>query len=395
MQPIFVSNYTLSTCLGVGKKANWQHIAEPNTGLQACSFETVNLPTYIGTVPGVDTVQLRADLMLYHCRNNQLAQLGLMQDGFIDSVANAIQRYGPNRIGVFLGTSTSGILSTELAYRQRLPSTGALPNNFQYAHTHNTYSVSSYVRAYFKLSGPAIVVSSACSSSAKVFGNASRMISCGLIDAAIVGGVDSLCLTTLYGFNSLELLSPEPCRPYDQNRKGISVAEAAGFALLTRENLSASSSFYLAGIGESSDAYHMSSPHPQGAGALYAMQSALNMADAHPEHIDYINLHGTATRSNDAAEGSAIAELFGPSIPCSSTKGHTGHALGAAGIIEAGICLLSMEHNVVPAGVNTTEPDPSIQISYQLNNSSKKLNKVLSNSFGFGGSNCSLIFSRL
>jgi 3-oxoacyl-[acyl-carrier-protein] synthase I len=391
MQALTLSHYTLSTCLGVGRAANWRAIVEERTGLAPCAFETVRLPTFIGEVKGVEAQVMPEHLAQYHCRNNQLALLALQQDGFEQAVRAAIDRYGASRIGVFLGTSTAGILSTELAYRRRDAQTGALPDDFHYAHSHNTYSVGGFVRDYFELQGPAVVVSSACSSSAKVFGNAARMLACGLIDAAIVGGVDSLCLTTLYGFNSLELLSPELCQPYGEERKGISIAEAAGFALLVAERPENSKALAVLGIGESSDAHHMSSPHPQGAGALAAMQQALDMAKLTPQEIDYINLHGTATRSNDAAEGLAVSSLFGSTTPCSSTKGHTGHALGAAGIIEAALSALAIENELIPGGVNTRELDHTIAVNYQMRNLAKAPQIVLSNSFGFGGSNCSLV----
>jgi 3-oxoacyl-[acyl-carrier-protein] synthase I len=391
MQPLYLSQYTLATCLGLGQRANWDAIIQQKTGLGPCEFETVSLPTYIGKVSGLEDTKLPARLSHHLCRNNQLALLALAQDNFIESVLDAIQTYGKHRIGVFLGTSTSGILSTEVAYRHRNSVTGALPDDFRYEQTHNTHSVSNFVRDYFELEGPAITVSSACSSSAKVFGNAARMMACGLIDAAIVGGVDSLCLTTLYGFNSLELLSPEVCQPYGKNRNGISISEAAGFALLTRERPSHPNVIAITGIGESSDAHHMSSPHPTGDGALAAMKQALAMAGRSSHDVDFINLHGTATRSNDAAEGLAVANLFGQSVPCSSTKGHTGHALGAAGIVEVALCALAMENGMIPGGINTKEVDQTIQINYQLTNLAASPKVFMSNSFGFGGSNCSLL----
>jgi 3-oxoacyl-[acyl-carrier-protein] synthase I len=394
MNPIYLSSYTLTTCLGAGRKTNWDAIVDRQTGLAPCVFETANLPTFVGQVKGVEDEFVPGRLSSYLCRNNQLAQLALRQDEFCDAVEAVLRTHGPHRLGVFLGTSTSGILNTELAYRFRDAKTGALPNTFHYEQTHNTYSVAGFVRNFFELEGPAVAVSSACSSSAKVFGNAARMMHCGLIDAAIVGGVDSLCLTTLYGFNSLELLSNEPCRPFDAERKGISIAEAAGFALLTRDKPSSGASIAVTGIGESSDAHHMSSPHPQGAGAGAAMSQALQMAGIKPEAIDYINLHGTATRSNDAAEGLAIEALFGSSTPCSSTKGHTGHALGAAGIVEAIVCALALENRILPGGVNTTKPDPLLAVHYLMKNQPADIKAVVSNSFGFGGSNCSLVLER-
>ncbi len=396
MQALLLSHYTATSSLGAGMQATWRALAAGQSGLRPCRFETVTLPTFVGEASGLDDEHLPPHLQSYDCRNNRLAQLGLKQDGFDAAVRDAIARYGAQRVGVFLGTSTSGILHTELAYRRRDAQSGALPADFNYAHTHSSFSSASFVRDYFSLSGPAIVVSSACSSSAKAFGNAARMLELGLIDAAIVGGVDSLCLTTLYGFNSLELLSCDPCKPYGADRKGISVAEAAAFALLTREPATqhADDAIWLMGVGESSDAHHMSSPHPEGAGAQAAMSQALQRARLEPQQIDYINLHGTATPSNDAAEDKAVVSLFGTSTPCSSTKGATGHTLGAAGALEAVISALALRHQCLPGGVNTQQIDPELKANYQLSNTSAPLRHVLSNSFGFGGSNCSLVLRR-
>jgi 3-oxoacyl-[acyl-carrier-protein] synthase-1 len=221
------------------------------------------------------------------------------------------------------------------------------------------------------------------------------MIEAGLIDAAVVGGVDSLCLTTLYGFHSLQLVSSTPCRPFDVNRSGISIGEAAAFLLLERAPAApASGSLLLLGVGESSDAYHMSSPHPQGRGAQRAMLDALESAHLQPSDIDYINLHGTGTPSNDSAEGAAVGAVLGSSTPASSTKGATGHTLGAAGALEVVICGLVLEHGLLPAGLNTHEVDPALPVAYLLENRQQTPRYVMSNSFGFGGSNCSLVLGR-
>lgn len=365
------------------------------SGLVPCTFESANLNTFIGEVAGVDAVHMPNRLANFDCRNNRLAQLALEQDGFAEAVQSAIAKYGRDRVGVFVGTSTSGILQTELAYRRLDPTTGFLPDDFHYDTTHNTFSVADFTQQYFNLTGPAVAVSSACSSSAKVFCSAQRMMQVGLIDAAIVGGVDSLCLTTLYGFQSLELTASKACRPYDANRDGISISEAGAFVLLERANDNLDShDILLLGGGESSDAYHMSSPHPEGLGAKMAMQSALDAAQLKPMDIDYINLHGTSTQSNDAAEGLAVASIFGRKVACSSTKGATGHALGAAGALEAVICALALQHDFLPAGLHTQQVDPTIAIDYLLENRSQVVSRVMSNSFGFGGTNCSLVFGK-
>lgn len=392
MIPLRLSAYTATTCLGHGLEALRDALRAGRSGLTPCAFETVSLDTWIGEVPGVDEQSLPPILSRYDCRNNRLALLGLERDGFAERVREATARHGKHRVGVFLGTSTAGILQTELAYRRRDPVSGALPDDFIYRTTHNAFSLAEFTRDYFGLEGMALVVSTACSSSAKVFAAAARQIALGSLDAAIVGGVDTLCLTTLYGFSSLELTSARPCRPYDVARDGISIGEGAAFALLERADEAAAGEVLLLGTGESSDAYHMSSPHPEGLGARRAMEAALRSAGLEPEDIDYINLHGTSTQANDLAEGKAVSALFGSGVPCSSTKGATGHTLGAAGAVEAVICALAISDGLVPGSPGTETLDPAIPINYQMAARAGTLRHALTNSLGFGGSNCSLIF---
>jgi 3-oxoacyl-[acyl-carrier-protein] synthase-1 len=390
-----LSHFTATSGIGRGLQQTLGSLREGRGGLAPCAFDTVDLATFVAEVPGVDAVQLPSRLAAFGCRNNRLAFLGLAQDGFTDAVAAAARKYGAHRIGIFVGTSTSGILQTELAYRRRDPVDGRLPDDFAYGTTHNTFSLADFTRQLLGLAGPAVVVSSACSSSAKVFASAQRMIDAGLIDAAVVGGVDSLCLTTLYGFSSLDLLSSQPCRPFDVARDGISIGEAAAFALLERVPQRVDDdAVLLLGVGESSDAHHMSSPHPEGLGARIAMQAALEAARLTPADIDYINLHGTATPGNDLAESKAVSAVFGSDTACSSTKGATGHALGAAGGLEAVICALALQNGLMPGGLNTREVDPVLPLDYLLENRKQPLRRVISNSFGFGGTNCSLVFGR-
>ena len=395
MRPLLLKKFTATSCIGTGAAATLHSLLDQSSGLRSCRFETVDIKTHIGEVAGVDAAKLPQELYKFECRNNRLAELALGQDGFFEAVQQSAERWGRRRVGVFLGTSTAGILQTELAYRERDPAGGALPPGFEYGSTHNSFSVADYLRRRCRLEGPAVAVSCACASSAKVFGSARRMIEAGLIDAALVGGVDSLCLTTLYGFHSLQLSSPTPCRPFDVARDGISIGEAAAYALLERAPDSmAADSVLLLGVGESSDAFHMSAPHPEGLGARRAMQAALRGAALEPGDIDYINLHGTGTPSNDRSESRAVTSLFGPTTPCSSTKGATGHTLGAAGALEAVISALALQHGLMPGGVGTTEVDPMLTAHYIRDNRRAPVARVLSNSFGFGGANCSLIFGR-
>jgi 3-oxoacyl-[acyl-carrier-protein] synthase-1 len=392
MKPLAITHSTLASALGVGQSPTLQALRENRSGLAQTRFLDADLPTWLGVAPGLDDVSLPAGMDEFDCRNNRLAWLGLQADGLADAVRAASQRWGAHRVAVLLGTSTSGLLQTELAYRRRGPD-GALPPDFHYGPTQNTYSVGAFVSQALGLRGPSWVVSTACSSSAKVFGSAARLIEAGLVDAALVGGVDSLCLTTLYGFNALELLSPEICRPWDAQRRGLSIGEAAAFALLERdvERGAAQPQGWLLGVGESNDGHHMSTPHPEGAGAIAAMQAALRDAGLAADAIDYINLHGTATPSNDSSEDRAVAAVFGQRVPCSSTKGATGHTLGAAGGVEAAISLLALQHGLLPGGLNLQHPDPELQVDYVRHSRAAALRTVLSNSFGFGGSNASLV----
>ncbi len=390
MQPLGITHYTATSAAGRGRDAHLQALHEERTGLRHQTFETCPIPCWVGEVDGLD-VPLPVEHREWDCRNNRLAWLALQQDGFLPAAQQLRQRYGAKRIGVFIGTSTAGVFSTELAYRERRATQGPLPGWFNYRTTQSCSSPADFVRHVLALEGSAISIATACSSSAKVFASAHRAMAAGLCDAAIVGGVDSLCMTTLYGFNSLQLVSPEICRPADAARRGISIGEAAGFAILEKSG----SEFALLGYGESSDAHHMSAPHPEGAGAAAAMRAALARAQLSPADIDYINLHGTATPANDASEDQGVFSVFGDRTACSSTKGWTGHTLGAAAITEAVISLLCLSHGFLPRSLNTQSKDPSLRSQILLASREGKVRRVISNSFGFGGSNCSLLLGAL
>lgn len=392
MKSLAISAFTSTSAAGIGNAALQTALAARRSGLQPCTLAP-DLHTFTGAVAGLDAEAITGALARFDCRNNRLARLALAQDGFAAHVMRAREQYGPARVAVILGTSTSGIGATEDAYRAR-DAAGALPRDFDFAHTHNLYASTDYVRAYFDLHGPAAMVSTACSSSAKVFASAYRLLAAGLCDAAIVGGVDSLCRNTLYGFSALELVAPTPCRPCSADRGGISIGEAAGFALLEWPARAPATDLRLLGYGESADAYHMSTPRPDGAGAALAMQRALDSADLSAGAIDYINMHGTASRVNDAMEDKAISAVFGRETACSATKGWTGHTLGAAGITEAAITWVSLRAQMLPGTLNIDAIDPTFTSRVLLANESARVRAVMSNSFGFGGSNCSLIFGR-
>jgi len=394
VNPAFVTAYTATTAVGAGRDAMRDALLARRSGLRVNDFADAPVPGFVGRVAGVEDAALPAALAGFDCRNHRLAWLGLHQDGFADAVVAARARLGAARIAVIVGTSTSGILTTELGYRNRDPATGALPPFVRYAGTHNFAALARFLRAALALEGPTAAISTACSSSAKVFAAAQRWLAAGVCDAALVAGVDSLCGTTLHGFNALQLVSRAPCRPFDVARDGLSLGEGAGFALLERAPAGVRR-LALAGYGESADAHHMSAPHPDGLGARLAMSAALERAGLPPAAIGYVCAHGTATRNNDAVEARAIARVVGDRTSIASVKGALGHTLGAAGIASAVAALLSIEHGFVPGTANTTAVDPECGAAVQLEPVARRIDAVLVNALGFGGNNASLVFANL
>ncbi|HSH91400.1 MAG TPA: beta-ketoacyl-ACP synthase [Ramlibacter sp.] len=384
-----ISATTLVHPAGHGPTALWDAVSQGRTALAPNELGWCELPCWIGPVPGVDGVDLARQLGEWDCRSHRLAWLALQDAGFRTMLAGAVSRHGAHRIGLVIGTSTSGIRDTEVAYAERQRS-GQWPANFQYRRSHSLDALCRFSAQSMGLQGPMVAISTACSSSAKVFLTAQRWIEAGLIDAAVVGGVDTLCLSTLHGFDALQLLSDRACRPFDAQRNGISIGEAAGFALLER----APAAVLFAGGGESSDAWHMSTPPPEGEGAQAAMRMALAAAGLAPREIDYVNAHGTATPANDKAEAAALAAVFGPyAVAVSSTKGVTGHTLGAAGIVEAVITIEALKHQALPPTVNCENADAALPVKLVLRSGPARLRHAMSNNFGFGGSNCALVFS--
>jgi 3-oxoacyl-[acyl-carrier-protein] synthase-1 len=339
-------------------------------------------------LPAVDHLPLRE-----RSRNNQLALVALAQ--IRPAIDAAIDRYGPARIGVVLGTSTSGIGESEAALRH-YAATQTLPAHFHYGQQ-ELGSPAAVVAAEVGAYGPAFVHSTACASSSKALASAARLLNLGVCDAVIAGGVDSLCGFTVAGFSALESVSEAPCNPMSKNRNGINIGEGAAFFLMTREP----GPVALCGWGESSDAHHMSAPDPSGQGAMLAISQALKKAQTSAEHIDYINLHGTATIHNDAMESRAVATLFGATAAVSSTKPFTGHALGAAGAIEAAVCWLAMQDDnpdgILPPHLwdQASDPDlPLLHLATPGERLGRPLQWCLSNSFAFGGANAALVFGR-
>jgi 3-oxoacyl-[acyl-carrier-protein] synthase I len=391
--PVRISAYTAVSALGDGKAAMSQAVAERRSGLTPLGAHDFGvgplaepLETWVGRVKGLER-PLPTPWMHWDCRNNRLAWRGLQADGFTESVADAVRRHGAGRVGLVLGSSTASIGATEDAYRL-LDASGKFPPQPDNPALHTLHSLTGFVQEALDLQGPALTISTACSSSAKAFAAAERWMRLGLADAVVVGGVDSLCASVLFGFHALQLVSPEPCRPFDVQRRGISVGEAAGFALLER----GTEGLLMLGHGESSDAHHLSAPDPAGTGAESALELALARAGLTTEDIDHVQLHGTATPKNDEVEARLLARRFGPGLPASATKGMTGHTLGAAGVLGAVFGLLALETGVLPGAVHTRVPMPDAQGRLLLDPVARPVRCVISHAFAFGGSNVALIF---
>jgi 3-oxoacyl-[acyl-carrier-protein] synthase-1 len=330
---------------------------------------------------------------VYRCRNNQLLLAALSQIG--KTVDEMIAKFGGDRIGIVLGTSTSGVRNTELALAWQ-DKNGALPDGFHYKQQ-QMGAGADFIASYLRINGPAYTVSTACSSSGKAFASARRMIKLGICDAVIVGGADSLCSLTVNGFTALESLSTGLCKPFGLNRDGINIGEAVCLFILSKEP----GEVELKGIGATSDAYHFSAPDPAGTAVIRAMQQALDDAGKTPDNIDYLNLHGTATVLNDVMESKAVNALFGAGIAASSSKGMTGHTLGAAAALELAFCWLLLKRNdkqgaLIP-NVNDDEADSELAPLNLVEKGmvlGRKINTCQSNSFAFGGNNLSIVISR-
>ena len=385
--PIYLNQLGLVCALGDQHHLIQQKLA---TGDSSCLTETDTF-TPEKTLPlGVVTTPLPS-LSEYpareQTRTNQLLMAAMIQ--IREAYEKAASSIDPLRIGIILGTSTSGIAEGEKAIKQ-WSNSGKLPDDFHYNRQEMAAPAESLAR-WLGTKGPAYVISTACSSSAKALASARRLLRMNVCDLVIAGGVDSLCGLTINGFSALESVSAKPCQPFSLSRDGINIGEGAALFLLSREP----GKVTLSGVGESSDAHHISAPDPQGKGAIAAMTLALNDARIAPQAVGYINLHGTATPQNDKMESLAVAQAIGNNVACSSTKPYTGHTLGAAGAIEAAICWLTLTQkgSTLPVHLWDKQTDPSITPINLVapNTSGEPLRYAMSNSFAFGGNNISLI----
>jgi len=387
VHPYPLTAWSAVSGLGAGVEATVERLREGRHALVPCPVE-VPFETVCGVLPEA----LPAPPASCSAHDTRLARAALLgYEGVAGEVARAVGRWGADRVALIVSTSTGGIAKTERAYFAYRDA-GSLPGDYDYDAQHPFDAFTDVLAAVSGISGPRYVVSTACSSSGKVFASARRLLDAGVVDAALVGGVDTLCLTTLRGFHSLGVLSPVPCRPFGRDRPGMNIGEGAGFVLLEREG---DARACLLGVGESSDAFHMSAPHPEGRGALAAMGAALAQAGLGPGDVDHVNAHGTGTAANDVAEALAISQLFGDDLPVVSTKGYTGHTLGAGGAVEAVIALECLLRGFVPPSAGATPLDPEVSIRVVTEPLEQPLSTVLSNSFAFGGNNVSVLFGRV
>jgi 3-oxoacyl-[acyl-carrier-protein] synthase-1 len=337
----------------------------------------------VGGVQG-ELASIPPELGQQSSRNNQLLLEAALQ--IEEEIRQAIHTYGASRVGVVLGTSTSGIDEASRGIAEYLRD-NRFPGTYDYQQQELS-APANFLADWLQLSGPAYVISTACTSSARALMSARRLLDLDLCDAVICGGVDSLCKLTLNGFSALEAVSDTRCNPFSRNRDGINIGEAAVLFLMSRQP----APIALLGSGASCDAHHISAPEPSGKGALQAMRKALACAKLAREQIGYLNLHGTATQHNDAMESLAVASLFPDGVSCSSTKPMSGHTLGAAGALEAAFCWLSLRHGQVPPHVWDGEADPALPaLQWARVGEPLKNTRLMSNSFAFGGNNVSLI----
>lgn len=378
-----ITAWSVCTALGVTTRETVAGLSAERTGLRAppvaLPFETVcgalpaSLPELSPSFAHFDSPVARI-----------VAQL---HDELSAAITASTKRWGADRVAVVLGTSVGGLAVTEDALAAH-HATGVFSPDYDIYKRHSLHAATDLVAARAGLRGPRFALSTACSSSGKVFASAQRLLRANVVDAVIVGGVDSLCQTTIRGFHALSVLSPVPCRPFGLGREGMNLGEGGALFLIEREG---DARARLLGVGESADAFHMSSPHPEGAGAKAAMTGALTQAGLAPDQIDHINAHGTGTPKNDQVEARVIGALFGERVPVVSTKGATGHTLGAAGAVEAAFAILAIEEGWIPASLHATPLDPEARITVNLARRTLPCRTVLSNSFGFGGSNVSVL----
>ena len=394
--PLPITACAAFTASGLGTESLYTALLDGQHRLHPPRLFDIDFPAYCGEVADALLPQLGSELQEFSTRNARIALAAINHpaDGLRTAVERAVRRYGAHRVGIVLGTSTSGIYETENAYSY-LREHGKVPASYSLPSQHIWAATARYLKFELGLEGPCYVISTACSSSSKSLASAQRLIATGVCDAVLSGGVDSLCRLTMHGFKSLDIMSEQPCTPLDKDRNGISLGDGAGLLLIEIPHEDFSDCIQLLGCGESSDAHHMTAPHPEGKGAVLAMQQALAQAGISAADIDYVNLHATGTVLNDSAEMLAMQQVFGDDVHCSGTKGLTGHTLGAAGGIESIITWLSIRYGFRPGTCNLKQLDDNFHCHVNRDaESDVPVSHTMNNNFGFGGNNTSVVMGQ-
>jgi 3-oxoacyl-[acyl-carrier-protein] synthase-1 len=390
--PVYLNDLGIVCALGHGKTEVAAQLLTGDTS--GMIFTDVYSPERMLTLGVVSSTLplIQAQNPAHHSRNNRLLLCALEE---IQPTVDALrERVSSHRIGVVVGTSTSGIAEAEQAIAYRYDR-GSMPPGFHYGQQ-EMGNPAQFLADTLGIQGPVYSVSTACSSGVKALASAARLLRLGVCDVVLAGGADSLCRFTIEGFSALEAVSSERCNPFSANRRGINIGEGAALFIMSREP----GEVALLGVGESSDGYHISAPDPSGKGAALAMQTALCQAGIGANDVDYLNLHGTATLQNDAAEAQAVQAVFGSDLPCSSTKPLTGHTLGAAGAIETGLCWLALSvanpQRVLPPHLWDEVPDPTLPPLHLVGTGERaaQLRYIMNSSFAFGGSNAVAVLGR-
>ena len=384
VRPYPITAYGMCTGLGRTARDNLAALREGRRGLGACPIPTP-FEALTGTVPG-DLPNIPDGAWGHSSRTAQVALLGF--EDIAPAVERARQRWGADRIALVVGTSTGGVGVTEDAHEHWTKTGEFPPPGYDLMRQHLFYTFVEALRERAGVTGPRYVPSTACSSSAKALASARRLLDLELADAVVVGGADGLCHTTVDGFFHLGVQSTEPCRPFGADRPGMNIGEGAAFLLVERTG---DGPARLLGVGETSDAFHQSTPDPKGRGAVAAMRQALAQGGLEPAEVDHVNAHGTGTIKNDVSEAQAIEAVFGREVPVASTKGYTGHTLGACGAVEAIFSVLAIEHGFIPASIGAAPLDPEVHVRVVTEPLTQKVGAVVSNAFAFGGNNCAVL----
>ncbi len=384
MIPLHLLDFSAVSALGPDRDTLFRNLIDRRAGLSYISSIVPSTTSPLAEIP-FPLPSIPPPLSRFHSRCHRIAFACLRP--LEASIRSVVEAFGADRVGVVCGTSASGNRAVEESWRNE----GDF--DFDYHHLHTFGCVSQFLKQLSGIRGPAFSVSTACSSGSNALMSAARLIHSGSCDAVLTGAADSLCLTTYHGFQSLQIVDPDYCKPFDADRKGLNLGEGAAFFILASRPLASLPSIArLLGMGASSDGYHMTAPDPEGHGAMLAMQRALEDAGLSAGDIDTINLHGTGTPLNDMAEARAVRQVFGEEIPCSSTKGYTGHLLGAAAAIEIAVCILSLQNGILFANHGMVRQDPDIRIRLLSDHLRQPARCVMKNSFAFGGNNTSLVF---